>query len=49
MASKRTNEPIKFDEGVSDSFNEAEYSVSLYDQKLVLDLMRATIQEKRTN
>ena len=49
MASKRTNEPIKFDEGVSDSFNEAEYCVSLYDQKLVLDLMRATIQEKRTN
>jgi hypothetical protein len=43
MASKRTNEPIKFAEGVSDSFNEAEYCVSLYDQKLVLDLMRATI------
>ena len=42
-ASKRTNVPVTFDDGVNDNFNEAEYSPSLYDQKLVLDLMRTTI------
>lgn len=42
-ASKRTNDPLTFEEGVNDNFNEAEHSPSLYDQKLVLDLMRSTI------
>lgn len=34
---------------VRDEFNEAEYSPSLYDQKVVMDLIRTTIMEKRTN
>lgn len=34
---------------VRDEFNEAEYSPSLYDQKTVMDLIRTTIMEKRTN
>lgn len=39
-AGKRNN-PIEFED--IDEFNEAEFSPSLYDQKLVLDLMRSTI------
>ena len=34
---------------VRDEFNEAEYSPVLYDQKLVMEMLRATITEKRTN
>lgn len=47
-AGKRKN-CIKFEGGVDDQFNESEFAPSLYDQKLVLDLIRTTIQDKRTN
>ena len=46
---KRTEKPLDFGEGVADSFEEANYSPSLYSQDLVLSLVRATIQEKRSN
>ena len=32
-----------------DEFNEAEYSPALFDQKLVMEMLRSTIIEKRTN
>ena len=47
-ATKRTKS-INLTTQVRDEFNEAEYSPSLFDQKLVMDMIRSTITEKRTN
>lgn len=47
-ATKRTKS-INLTTQVRDEFNEAEYSPSLFDQKLVMEMLRATITEKRTN
>lgn len=49
LTAGKRNKELCFKADDKDEFNEAEYSPSLYDQKLVLDLMRTTIQEKRTN
>lgn len=47
-ATKRKKD-IALTSQVRDEFNEAEYSPSLFDQKIVMDLIRTTIMEKRTN
>jgi adenylate kinase family enzyme len=47
-ATKRTKS-INLTTQVRDEFNEAEYSPSLFDQKLVMELIRSTITEKRTS
>ena len=40
---------MKLSSDEEDQFQEGEFSPALYDQKLVIDLIRSTIQEKRTN
>lgn len=47
-ATKRTKS-INLTTQVRDEFNEAEYSPALFDQKLVMEMLRSTITEKRTN
>ena len=49
LSNTKRNPTVAVQEDAPDEFNEAEYSPSLYDLKLVLELMRATVQEKRTN
>lgn len=49
LNNSKRNKDLTFKEDDKDEFKEAEFSPSLYDQKLVLDLMRSTIQDKRTN
>ena len=48
VQTKRTRH-INLSSQVRDEFNEAEFTPALYDQKIVMDMLRQTILEKRTN
>lgn len=49
ISATRSNKEISMDLMVRDEFNEAMYSPIHYDQTLVMELLKETINEKRTN
>jgi len=46
---KALNDAVRLGEGLDDEYEEAEYSAAHFDMKVVLELLAATMMEKRTN